>query len=680
MKCYIDDFKKIRVYSEKPLSDEKIKELFFFENEDKLKIKLVDLEVSKDFFKYEFVLENEIDFSKSYYLIFDRQRISASMRYICQTKKFEDTFFYQENDLGANYQKEKTTFKLWAPTAKEVFLKLPDLDLSLKMNRNHSNFELTVFQDLELQKYLYHIIHQDSEVITIDPYSYATTKNAKESVVLNPANFIHEKYQPTTKINSNVDASIYEISVRDLTVHKSSGVKNKAKLEGLLETDTSYFNYPTAYNYIKNLGISHVQIMPVFDFASYDEDAYFENYNWGYDPLQYSTIEGSYLKNDSPYNRVNVLRKLVNQFHKDDIRVNLDVVFNHVYDTQSFSWEKIVPYYSFRYNEDDSYSNGSFCGNEIRSEALMIRKYIIDMCKRYVDIFDIDGLRFDLMGLLDIETMNQLYKTLSQLKKDFMIYGEGWDMPTTLAHEHRAINYHNYQMPNIGFFNNVYRDILKGGTMMDAIKDVGYVLGDLNKFNQAINLILGSSLDGSFKSNTQSVNYFACHDNMTFYDKMSTCLYVDEYTKKQRAKLALGVLLISQGIPFIHCGQEFLRTKDGHDNTYNMPDNINAVNWFLTIKNADVVESFKKILKFRKENPEFRLTSNEDISKIKVSRYFDVMVIETTSYLCFINTSDKDYQYNFENDLCYVYGETYLENTMLRQINLKAISLNIVKK
>lgn len=675
---YLDDFRIIKLYVNKTYSDFSVENLKFFcdGKEEDFKVELIF--ENDEYMKYQIDILDDYDFEKKYSFRLSDNEYNILLRHIVSKEKYDNLFYYEGNDLGCFYSKEFSVFKVWSPCALAASL-LIDGQKHPMVKKEKGVFEIKIFGDFDGFEYKYHFVFSDCEKEAIDPYAYSCNTNARSSIVVDQEKIFREKVSLNYQMKHYTDAIIYELSVRDFTMHKSGQFKNKGKFLSLIE-EKDIFGHPIGFNYLKDLAVTHVQLMPIFDFASYDEEKYLESYNWGYDPLQYNVLEGSYLTFDSAYNRIEEFQKVVNHFHKNDIRVNLDVVFNHVYDTAAFSYERINPYYCFRYFNDESLSNGSFCGNELRSEAKMLRKYIVDMCTRYVKLFDIDGLRFDLMGLTDIETMNEIYIKTSTIKKDFMIYGEGWDLPSVLSSDKKAMKYHNYKMPCIAFFNDVYRDVIKGATMLDNILDCGFSLGDNNKKHEAKKCLLGSSIDGQFSNNTQSVNYIECHDNMTFYDKVSKCLEKnDEYTKKKKIRLALGILLVSQGIPFLHCGIEFLRTKKGHDNTYNMGDDINAVDWYLTIKNSDLVRSVKDLISIRKTHKSLRLHNNHDIfQNCKIEEYYDMLIYRVDNLNIFINNTENNYKYPCDNGQKYLYYKGKISDVNVeKEVEIESFSMVI---
>lgn len=709
---FIDDYKLLQFKVFKPVDIACLKTWQLFADSEKVECNFQIVKESDSAYLVKAELLNDCKYGQVYRLAWQEagsQELHfgapAKWRHIVSTERFDQHYFYQGHDLGPQYTRTMTTFKVWAPTANQVSLHIlghaeaiaqanytlhcaPNTekgnfcDEFYPMERGHKGvYTVTVHGDLDEIAYVYELNFNGEHKTALDPYSYSSLRDAQASIVLNPKKFLHKRYQPKLACEANTDAVIYEMSVRDFTMHSSSQVQQKGKLLGLIEQGTNIFQTKTCFDYLCSLGITHVQLMPVFDFDSYKEADYPNSYNWGYDPKQYNVVEGSYLTEDTPYNRVNELRKVVDVMHQHNLRVNLDVVFNHVGHADDFSFENLVPYYPYRYFDSEYLSNGSFCGNEIRSEAKMLRKYIVDMCARYVELFDIDGLRFDLMGLLDITTMNEIAYTVKKIKPNFMIYGEGWNMPTVLSDNAKAMLYHNYKMPAIGFFNDVFRDTIKGKTALNEICDCGYGLGDISKVQKTKDLLLGSCLNGHLRACSQSINYLECHDNMTFYDKMLRCQNGDYFERKQRAKLCLALTVLAQGVPFIHCGQEFMRSKGGADNTYNAGDAVNAINWYDVIKQNELVDYFRALLKLRREHTEFRLRSTTAIAKAcSFEDFYDILLYKINKLTVYINPTPYEYSYKLSRpEKILLTDKKRLNNKLSGEIKIAAMSVIVTE-
>ncbi|MBI9015268.1 MAG: type I pullulanase [Clostridiales bacterium] len=538
-------------------------------------------------------------------------KVPLTYRYVVRTDVFDELFYYPGDDLGVTYTKEASEFRIWSPVASRVLLDVEGDIYTLKRQEKGVHY-VKVEGDLAGKSYEYLLNISHNWHHAIDPYALSSTPNHKKSVVLDTDIIdINLNKEMLPVLNQKTDSIIYELHVRDFSSKASSGIKEQGKFLGLIEEGTtSDRGDVTGLDYLLNLGFTHLQLLPIYDFGSVDELNPSSHYNWGYDPMQFNVPEGSYASDvNDPYSRVIDLKKVVSKLHEKGLRVVMDVVYNHMFDRFSTSFESIVPYYYFRTGEDGMISNGSFCGNDFDSTRLMGRKYILDSIKLWMTEYGIDGFRFDLMGILDITTMNQVAMLVSELDPNAMVYGEGWNMPTLLAEDQKATMMNQALMPNIGHFNDMFRDTVKGGSMEEDEKLKGILLGDIKKFSKLPNLLLGSPVkekESFFSAPWKSVNYVECHDNQTVYDKMITC-EVDEVENRQ--KLMLATVLFSQGIPFIHAGQEFCRTKQGAHNSYMSSDTINGLDWHRAYEYKEIVDYTRDAIALRKETPEFRYMS-----------------------------------------------------------------------
>ena len=544
-------------------------------------------------------------------------------RLVTQKPEFDELFSYDGDDLGAHIQNGKTTFKVWAPTAVKVMLEIEfegESFCRIMKKEDRGVFSCVVDQNLDGAVYQY-LVHVNGQVhAAIDPYGKSSTANGKRSAVIDIEALKSRRTQLSGLIKNYTDAVIYEASVRDMTIASSTGSKNHGTFMAMVEEGCRCDGEKTGFDYICDLGITHLQLLPVMDFMTVDELHRERHYNWGYDPAQFMTLEGSYSSNaNDPAARVHEFMTLVNKFHSRNIAVNLDVVFNHHYDVGLSCFDCIVPYYYFRVNENGTKSNGSFCGNDFESRRAMFRKYILDTCCYYVDVFGIDGFRFDLMGILDIETMNLLDEKLRTARPEIMLYGEGWNMPTALKNEEKAMIDNQALLPHIGFFNDFFRDHLKGSTSEYEVAQRGFVTGD-GMMIEAAKFSLAATahpdLYHKFNSPTQSINYVECHDNATLWDKMKICCANEvREIRVKRQKMMNAVVLLAQGIPFLHAGQEFCRTKNGYHNTYNMPDRINCMDWLRKNRHLDMVKHLKDTIALRKRCDGFRLSTAKEIKE-----------------------------------------------------------------
>lgn len=623
VRSYLDDFGLINCFIKKSFYNG-ISNFFYIKNSNGLYKELVveSREETNEFVKYKLSFDFDYDFSLEH-TIFSSYGVESvvEVRFIVKKKKFDDMFYYNGNDLGAVYKKEYTTFKLWAPSAisVSVSIKISDKFIEKRLERlDKGVFYTKVDLDLRGAVYNYFIYCNGKTNKSLDPYGLSSTSNSYESVVVDLNEF--NESSEFVRLDKYVDAIVYEMSIRDFTILESSNTKTKGYFDSLLEDNTSYNNLKTGFDYIKDLGVSHVQLMPVFDFVTVDEDNRDRLYNWGYDPCQYFSLEGSYsLSPNDPFDRISKFKKLVNKFHKNNIGVILDVVFNHIYDMNASSFEKCVPYYYFRYTDSNNISNGSFCGNDLDSRMRMFQKFILDCVDFYFNFYKIDGLRFDLMGIIDVDTMNLVYKKAHSINKNAIIYGEGWNMPTYLDDNMKSSIKNSDKLYNIGHFNDYFRDNLKGSTSDYERYDRGYLLANTDKLYEA-----ASSLSANCKENlfirfnnpNYSINYVESHDNLTCWDKIKeSCKDEVREIRKQRHKLLLASVLLSQGVPFIQSGQEFLRTKLLLSNTYNVNDSINGIDWKRMSNDYDVVKYFKDLIRFRKEHKSLRLNSKKLIDE-----------------------------------------------------------------
>ncbi len=510
------------------------------------------------------------------------------------TSEFDELYTPIDESFGAFYSKEETTFVLWSPLSEKAFLKLEKGEnqfvlIPLK-KKSKGVFKITVQGDLFNKKYNYVIYQGDVSKEIRDPYGKGTSLNSKYSAVidLSALDFI-KKEKPKTKINSANEAVIYELNIRDFT-----------ELEKDNEQPGTYLGLLNKVDYLKRLGVTHVQILPVHDFFGVD-DIERDHYNWGYNPTSYFSLEGSYSNYpEDPLVRLVEFKKMIAELHKNDIRVVMDVVYNHIYEYQNSDFHKNVPNYYFR-RLGKRLSEGSGCGNDIATERTMVRKHILDSIKYFTETFDVDGYRFDLLGLIDLETSKQIVEEVTKIKPDAILYGEGWDMLTGIPKEMKTCSDNAHQIPKMGFFNDQFRDVVKGSTFNRYEK--GFISGvyyqeDLN------NVLCACMIKNRYDNVSQSINYVECHDNQTLFDKLS-CLDDNEELNLKRVKFANAVTLLSLGVPFIHMGQEIGMSKCMLDNTYNVPK-VNNMDWDLVEERSEMVDYLASLISLRKKLPGYR--------------------------------------------------------------------------
>lgn len=553
-----------------------------------------------------------------------------------------DCEVYTGNDLGAVYSPKMTRFKVWAPEAESVKLNLYKQGEGDNLIEQHimkkSANGTYVFEkqgDCNGIYYTYTVVNHGEEQEAVDPYTKAAGVNGQRGMVINlaktnPQGFELDGYRNPEHIT---DAIIYEGSVRDFTIDESSGVFHNGKFLGLTEANTTnHFGEATALDYISDLGITHVQILPAFDFETVDEKNQKAQYNWGYDPDNYNVPEGSYAV--SPYDgavRIQEMKQMVLALHSRGIGVIMDVVFNHTYRRDDSNLQKIVPGYYYR-SDETGYTNGSGCGNEVASDRPMVQKLIVDSLIYWAKEYHIDGFRFDLMGVLDIDTMNVIAERLKEIRPDVYLYGEGWNGgPSSLAEEKRAFKASAKKMPGIGMFNDDIRDTIKGSVFYDD--HLGFVNGGTHLENALRYGITGAVAHPQVdydaygskpwaKEPGQSINYVSCHDNYTLWDKLSvSCPEASEEKKKAMNRLCAAIVFTSQGVPFIQAGEEFLRSKPlpekkgFAENSYNMPDAVNSIKWDNIHEYPDMIAYYKGLMALRKAHPVFRMQSEAEMTQ-----------------------------------------------------------------
>lgn len=624
--AYLDDFDKIIVYMSKASYDGTSNHFYLRGlNDDIVDLHIQSIETtSNNYNRYTLRVMAPITIGAEYYVVHQHARYTA-LQYsgIVKTAKFDELFFYSGDDLGYTYSNEVTTFALWAPTASRVRIEIAKhgVQSSYEMVRGDSGvFRYAVFDNLENATYHYMVRVNGKWQQSIDPYGIASSANSEASAVVDIHKLRVNDY-PLPAMKSVCDAIVYEASVRDFTMQRGIGVQNAGKFAGFVEENEMTKQKLTGFSYLKSLDITHVQLMPVMDFGSVDEVYPMMHYNWGYDPVQYRTLEGSYSNEPyNPYDRMFGFVKLVEECHKAGIRVNLDVVFNHVYDKDIHPFELCVPNYYFQMNEQGDFSNGTYCGNDIDSKRKMCSKYIVDTCRYIVKTYHIDGFRFDLMGILDYETMNQVEQVCKSLNPDFMVYGEGWDMPSFLPGDQRASIGNNRKMPFVAHFSDRFRDVVKGRTSASEVAIRGYCSGATYLIETMKNCLCGSSTDvgmaAMFADPRNTVNYVECHDNMTCWDKIKDCCR-DEDSSIHIAmqEMMIAAIFLAQGIPFLHSGQEFARTKHGKPNTYNDSDEINHLNYDRRRSYGHILECTKALIQIRKRYDCLRYDNREAVEQ-----------------------------------------------------------------
>ena len=612
--------------------------VFTLKSEDGKAIQVTGVQGSKT--EYTLSLSVDLSLAKKYLLGFDGYEYQVAMPTDYSTQEFEEQYTYSGNDLGASWSKDKTTFKVWAPTADEVKVNLyksgtkgtNDLIESINMTKGEKGvWSAEKTGDLNGTYYTYTAVQGDVSTEACDPYARTTGVNGDRAMVIDldstdPAGWANDS-GPNQGMSYN-DSVIYELHVRDFSIDESSGISadNKGKFLGLTEKGTTNTTgQTTGLDYLVDLGVTHIHLLPSYDYGSVDETKLDEaQYNWGYDPVNYNVPEGSY--STDPYDgetRVKEMKQMVKTLHDNNINVIMDVVYNHVYDADEFCFNQLVPQYFSRTNEDGSYSNASGCGNDTASERAMVRKYIVDSVNYWADEYHIDGFRFDLVGLLDADTINEVVKTVHQKHPDAVFYGEGWTMNSAVSKPNitMATQANSAKTPNFAYFSDTIRDAIKGDNF--NVKNTGFVNGATGLEQTIADCFTAATW--WCKSPTQTVNYASCHDNYTLWDKISVSR--SDASEKDRIRmnnLAAAIYMTAEGIPLIHAGEEILRTKPSLDpenehgvehNSYNLPDSVNSIKWSDLNKEEyrNVRDYYKGLIEFRKNHAALRLTSAADV-------------------------------------------------------------------
>lgn len=545
---------------------------------------------------------------------------------------FEKMNTYTGCDLGATWSSEKTSFRLWAPTADRVQIRLyksgnkeaSDLLETLDMTRDiQGTWIASKTGDLHGIYYTYLVQVDGKETEACDPYARTTGVNGERAMIINLASTNPQDWENDKVPNFDkeiTDAVIYELHVRDLSMNENSGIKHKGKFLGLTETGTKTPDgYSTGLDYIKSLGVTHIHLLPVYDYGFTDESLPLPQYNWGYDPVNFNVPEGSF--STDPYHgevRVSEMKQMIKTLHDNGLSVVMDVVYNHVYDGEQFCFNKIVPGYFSRINADGVWSDGSICGNDTASERNMVHKYLVDSVCYWADEYHIDGFRFDLVGLITVDAINAITAEVHKKHPNVIFYGEGWDMPTELTKEcELAIQPNSPKMPEFSFFNDTIRDLLRGKIQIDT--DPGFVAGAATSKEVLNACFMGMP---AWAANPyQCINYVSCHDNHTLFDRIA--LTAPEASFKDRIRmnrLAAAFSILSQGVPFFHAGEEMLRTKpDGYggfdENSYRSGDEVNAFRWENLAKPEyqTNIEYYRGLLNFRKAYNCFHLKYRKEV-------------------------------------------------------------------
>lgn len=578
-----------------------------------------------------------------------------------------DRLAYHGDDMGAVYRKEGTSFKVWAPTASQVKLKLYQTgsdgedgakvlkETTMDYNSMEGTWSVTIQGDLDGVYYTYLVTVDGKTNETADIYAKAAGVNGDRSMVVDLSKTDPDGWDEDkgAYLKNQTDAIIWEVHVKDYSNDASSGVseQNRGKYLAFTEKGTTLNGegkIPTGIDYLRELGVSCVQINPFYDYGSVDETSSDkETFNWGYDPKNYNVPEGSY--SSDPYDghvRINEAKQMIKSLHDAGIAVIMDVVYNHTYTGEDSFFNKTVPGYYYRFLEDGSWSNDSGCGNDTASEHEMYRKFMVDSVLYWAQEYHIDGFRFDLMGLHDVETMNLIRSELDKLPngEQIIMYGEAWDMAKTVAVEMASQKNMSELSDRIGAFNDGIRDVLKGDNFIAQGKGFVQGKGAPTRMKRGI---MGA-VDDWAKQPSQTVTYASCHDNMTLYDKLVASVKGGDagYRKRyddlvEMNKLSAAVILTSQGISFMLAGEEMGRSKDGDHNSYKSPASLNQIDWNNLVKYNDLVSYYAGLTEIRRNFAPFTCPDKTSVDNMVFFENTDKHVVGYT----LLNTQTADKQW-----------------------------------
>lgn len=601
-----------------------------------------------------------LDYTKEYTISFRGTAMNLSMPDYFSSEEFESAYTYDGDDLGANYSADKTFFRVWAPTAEKMELNLyaegngGEATQVINMTADvKGTWVATVEGDLNGTYYTYNA-YFDGKTNTdiVDPYARTVGVNGKRGMVIDLDSTDPDGWDSDERhtYENATDMVIYELHVRDFSTDPDSGIKNVGKYIAFAEEGTTTSEgIATGIDHLKELGITSVHILPSYDYGSVNEEKLDEpQFNWGYDPVNYNSPEGSY--STDPYHgevRVNEYKQMVKALHDAGIGVIMDVVYNHTYNT-NYCFNLLVPGYFYRPGQ-----NTSGCGNDVASERSMVSKFISDSVKYWADEYHLDGFRFDLMGILDVDTMNNCRAAVDELDRNIFIYGEGWDMGSKPTKSVDMANWKNAsKTPRIAYFSDKIRDAIRGNVFEAG--EAGYVGGAYNMDDVKD----GIANTGSWaNSPIEVINYDSCHDNHTIWDRLANTNPDDsEEDRIKMNKMAAAIVFTSQGVPFMMSGEEFLRTKLNEDgsfehNSYASPDSVNLLDYSRIAEYENVYNYYKGLIEMRKAFPQFRMTSADDVKANLSFTYADNTAIgytltggENDTLVFFNPDNDKEIQ------------------------------------
>ena len=669
----ITAFNEIQYFIEPSARIESLKDVHVFEGNRELEVVSLS-SLNNQVITGTIGLKEKLDLSKRYTVKIEGygEKVAVPTR-VFDSKEFEEEFCYDGDDLGATIIENKTVFKLWAPTASAVQLNLynaplkedeTEISRAVDMVRGEKGVWSAEVLCGHGQYYTYSVTTAEGTKEAVDPYAKAVGVEGERGMVVDlsltdPEGFENDSFY--SGIDAYNEAIIWEVHVQDFS-KKIQASEHPGKYLAFTENGLKNTSGESVgVDYLKDLGITHVHLQPIYDFATIDEGDEKPQFNWGYDPKNYNVPEGYYAEENNGAGRSTEVKQMVQALHDNGIGVIMDVVYNHTYSLDS-NLNRCVPYYYYRYNTNGEPSNGSGCGNETASERAMVRKYIVDSVSFWQREYHIDGFRFDLMALHDIETMQQVERAVHALNPKALLYGEGWTGGTTPLNSNLQANQANIHeivpsegaIGGIAVFNDATRDGLKG-SVFDAL-DKGYISGNINSYN-AQRVIFG--LSGGHRGvgaswgveNDAIINYMSCHDNNTLWDKLLISNEsASEEERLQMNRLGATVIMLGKGTPFFLAGEEMLRTKQGDSNSYASGDEINNLDWEALTPDspqAAMRDYYKALIRLRKDN-DF-ITKADAQGKVIIANAIEVVWTKDgeTVALAVINPGIGRINYNF---------------------------------
>ncbi|MDR2828639.1 MAG: hypothetical protein LBV51_04380 [Acholeplasmatales bacterium] len=646
MKAFLNNFNEIKIKDIKNISTSEF-ELFDSLNN------LLDFTVTNHANFIILTTKNTLDPNKDYFLLYNNTKYPIYLGDITLESSFDTKYKYDSLDLGASYTPSCTLFKLWSPVIKELYLilNINNLEKTYKVESYKNGvWEICINENIENALYKYRFRIDDIFIETIDPYTLGIQKDYEYGVVINKNKFIKEKENISFSGNP-LESVIYEAHIRDLTSLLNTPAKST--FEGI--TKNKIVN-----GHLSSLGITHIQVLPINSYVVTTNDKC--EYNWGYNPYTFLSLFPKYSTNpNNPEAVINEFIDFVNNMHASNIGVIVDIVPNHVYKLSSNPLNLLVPKYYFQYDHNGLHTDFSYCGNDLNSTKSMTKNLFIQTIKHYIDFYNIDGFRVDIMGILDYNTINTLALEGKKIKPNLLLYGEGWDMGTTFGHSKTAIIKNEYHT-KAGFFNDYYREKLS-----DILLKRGSSLDLENMLNGSANI---------FSTKEKSVNYFTCHDGLTLFDK----IYLSKTktrTVKDNIIIVFSILLTSFGITFINGGDEFLRTKYGAFNSYNAGDEINGFDYSLLDKNNYSLNLVKELLKLRKK---LKFLKDKDINFESIDDFVYKVKYNTKEYILYYNMTYQSKEFIFSKDTFYIFNGKINIYEQINSITISNIGVHVFER